>query len=113
MRTRRITRPREVCGHICPVGAFEANANLSRAILSSASLSDADLSRADLSNIETDNRTNFQNVKLTSAYPSSIVTDITTRSIGKESNVKSSSMNTKPPVHKITRYTSDGKPVNQ
>jgi hypothetical protein len=31
----------------------------------------------------------------------------------KSSNVKSSSVDTKPSVHKITRYTSDGKPIDQ
>lgn len=45
------------------------------------------------------------NAEPTSASPSSIVTDITTRPIGKESVDR-------PSIHKITRYTSDGKPIN-
>ena len=51
---------------------------LTAASLINANLSGANLSGANLSNVETDNNTNFQNVKLTSAYPSSIVTDIAT-----------------------------------
>ena len=39
-------------------------------------------------------------------------TDITTSSIEKELNTKSSSVDTKPSIHKITKYTSDGKPAN-
>ena len=89
-------------------GANLSDAILSHANLSGADLSDANLTGADLSYLRRDNRTNFENAKLTSAYPPSIVTDITTRSIGKESNVKSERS-----IHRITRYTSDGKPVNQ
>jgi uncharacterized protein YjbI with pentapeptide repeats len=98
-------------------GADLSNADLSGADLSGADLSKADLSSAnlsgaDLSDVKIDNRSNFENAKLTSAYPSSIVTDIRTRTIGKESNAKSSSVDTKPSIHRITKYTSDGKPVN-
>jgi tetratricopeptide (TPR) repeat protein len=49
--------------------------------------------------------------KLTSAYPGTSI-DISS-SIRKESNAKSSSVDTEPAIHKITRYTSDGKPINQ
>jgi uncharacterized protein YjbI with pentapeptide repeats len=100
-----------------------SDAYLSYATLSSANLSDADLSYADLSGanlfganlsaIKTDNRTNFKKANLTSAYPSSVVTDIAARSIGRKSNVKSLSVDTESSIHKITRYTSDGKPINQ
>jgi hypothetical protein len=47
------------------------------------------------------------------AYPSTVVTDITSKSNGKESNVKSLSVDTECSIHRITRYTSDGKPINQ
>jgi hypothetical protein len=59
------------------------------------------LSGIKLCNVETDNRIVFQNANPTSTSPSSIVTDI-----AKESAARSS-------IHKITRYTSDGKPINQ
>jgi uncharacterized protein YjbI with pentapeptide repeats len=80
-------------------GAKLSGAKLSGADLSGANLSNAILSGANLSNVKTDNRTNFEYVELTSAYPSSIVTDITARSITKESNAKSSSADTEPSVH--------------
>ncbi len=66
------------------------NANLSGTDLSGANLSGAKLYDANLSNIETDNSTNFENVKLTSVYSSSIVTDIMARSIARESNANDS-----------------------
>jgi uncharacterized protein YjbI with pentapeptide repeats len=67
-----------------------SRANLSGAFLfyadlSNADLSNADLSNAGLSNVKTDNSTNFENANLTSAYPSSIVADIITRSNAKSS----------------------------
>jgi len=57
-------------------------------------------------NVETDNRLIFQNAKPTSTSPSSTVTNITTRPIAMESVDRRS-------IHKITRYTSDRKPINQ
>ncbi len=60
-------------------------ANLPYADLSNANVSNANLSNANLSNVKINDRTNFENAKLTSAYPSSFVTDITTRTMGKES----------------------------
>jgi hypothetical protein len=59
-----------------------------------------------LYNVETDNRMISQNAKPTSASQSSIVPDITTKPIAKESVDR-------PSIHKITRYNSDGKPVYQ
>jgi uncharacterized protein YjbI with pentapeptide repeats len=112
--------------------AILLHADLSRVNLSDANLSDADLSRAillhadlsrvnlyganlsrvnlygaNLSDVKADDRTNFENAILNSAYPSSIVTAITMRSIGKGSS------DTKSSIRKITKYTSDGKPINQ
>ncbi|MGC2680979.1 MAG: hypothetical protein WA323_03860, partial [Candidatus Nitrosopolaris sp.] len=67
---------------------------------------DNPLSGIKLCNVEADNRIIFQNAKPTSASPSSIATDTTTRPIVKESADR-------PSIHKMTRYTSDGKPINQ
>jgi len=69
-----------------------SNANLSCASLFNAklfcaNLSGANLSGANLSNIKTDNRTNFENAILTSVYPPSIVTDITTRFLGRQCKI--------------------------
>ena len=101
-----------------PTNANLSDANLSDANPTNANLSDANptnakliiydnsLSGIKLYNVEADNRIIFQNAKPTSASPSSIVTDTTTRPIVKESADR-------PSIHKITRYTSDGKPINQ
>jgi hypothetical protein len=96
-----------------PTNANPTNANPTNANPTNANPTNAkliiyhnSLSGIKLYNVEADNRIIFQNAKPTSASPSSIVTDITTRPIVKESADR-------PSIHKITRYTSDGKPINQ
>ena len=86
-------------------GADLTDANLSDANPTNAKLviDDNPLSGIKLCNVEADNRIIFQNAKPTSASPSSIAT---TRPIVKESADR-------PSIHKITRYISDGKPINQ
>jgi uncharacterized protein YjbI with pentapeptide repeats len=91
--------------------AFLPSAILSGADLTGADLTGADLTGANLSYIKTDSKTNFHNAILTSAYPSSTVIDITTRSNEKHSHEKSLSVDTTPSIRKITKYSLDGKRI--